>query len=124
MPDKKSTSIKVFILERMLNSKIINELDITGEQKQNIDRTTMIFKWYKTIYDSAKFKIIRSFGDPIRNDIITIDIANDKQKQLVNKIKEFATNARSRNFNKKNFLKMFEIMHRCISKEDKLSLIL
>ena len=47
----------------------------------------MLFKGYKTKYDFAKFNIIRSFGDAIRNDIITIDITNGKQKQLVNKIR-------------------------------------
>ena len=32
--------------------------------------------------DLAKFRIIRSFRDAIRNDIITMDMANDEQKQL------------------------------------------
>ena len=48
-PDKELPSIKSFILEGMLYFKSMNELEITREQKQKIDRTTRLFKGYKTI---------------------------------------------------------------------------
>ena len=48
-PDKELPSIKSFILEGMLYSKSMNEIEITREQKQKIDRTTRLFKGYKTI---------------------------------------------------------------------------
>ena len=48
-PDKELPSIKSFILEGMLYSKSMNEIEITREKKQKIDRTTRLFKGYKTI---------------------------------------------------------------------------
>ena len=45
----------------------------------------MLNKVYKTTYDFVKFKMIRSFGDSLKNNIVTMDTANDEQNQLVKK---------------------------------------
>ena len=38
----------------------------------------MLYKGYKTMHDFAKLKTIQSFGDAVRNGIITMDMANDE----------------------------------------------
>ena len=52
----------------------------------------MLYKGYRNTYDFTKFKIIRAFGDVIRNLIIATNTANDEQKQLAKSFKEFKTN--------------------------------
>ena len=84
----------------MLNPEILNELE-NREKELNIDKTKMLFKGYKAIYDFAKFEIVQIFGDAIKNGVITTDIANDKVQQLATKIKEFANSAKPRNVNMK-----------------------
>ena len=61
----------------------------------------MLSKGYKTRYNFANFKTIRSFGDAIRNGIFKIDMPFVEQKQWAKKIREFVTNTRPRNANKK-----------------------
>lgn len=39
----------------------------------------------QTTYNFRKFKTIQSFGEAIRNDIVTMDLANDEQQQLAKK---------------------------------------
>ena len=46
----------------------------------------MFYKGYKTMYDFAKFKTIQSFGNAIGNGKITMDVANDEQEQLAEKL--------------------------------------
>ena len=53
----------------MLNPEIMNDLENIREQEQQIDRTKMLYKGYKTTNDFAKFKYKQSFGDTIRNGI-------------------------------------------------------
>ena len=64
----------------MLNPEIMNDLEIIGEQEHKINRTKMLYKGCIAAYDFAKFESMRSFGDAIRNGIITIYIANDEQE--------------------------------------------
>ena len=44
----------------------------------------MIYKRYKNIWDFAKCRTPCKFGNAIKNDIITMDTANDEQNQLAN----------------------------------------
>ena len=55
----------------------MNELE-NREQEQNIDRTKMLCKGYKAIYDFVEFKTVQSFRDAIRNGIIAMDTASGK----------------------------------------------
>lgn len=71
----------------MLILEIMNELENIKEQERRIDRTKMLYKEYKSKYDFAKFKTIRSFRDAITNSIITMDMANDEHEQLTCKIR-------------------------------------
>ena len=50
----------------------------------------MVYKASNETYDFRKFKTIRVFGNEIRNNIINMSMANEKQDQLlryINKLK-------------------------------------
>lgn len=83
----------------MLNPQILNEIENIREKELHIDKTKMLFKGYKAIYDFAKFEIVQIFGYAIKNGAIATDIASDKLQQLATKIKEFANNTKPRNVN-------------------------
>ena len=102
----------------MLNPEIMNDLENIREQEQQIDRTKMLYKGYKSTNDFAKFKYIQSFGDTIRNGIITMDMANDEEEQLAKKIREYASNTKLKHVNKKKN-RAFKIRHWHFSKEKK-----
>ena len=57
----------------------------------------MLYKGYRNTHDFTKFKIIRAFGDVIRNLIIETNTANDEQEQLAKSFKEFKSNTRRSN---------------------------
>ena len=46
------------------------------------------------MYDFTKFKTIQSFGDAIKNGIITMHMTNDEQNWIANSIREFFSNAK------------------------------
>ena len=56
------------------------------EQEKKINRTKMLYKEYQTAYEFGKYKTVRSFENAIRNGIIAMDMANDKQEQLAKKV--------------------------------------
>ena len=62
----------------MLNPEIMNELKSIREQEQKVGRIKMLQKGYKTMYGFTKLKTIRSFGNAIRNGIITMNMVNDE----------------------------------------------
>ena len=50
----------------------------------------MVYKASNETYDLRTFKTVRVFGNEIRNNIVNISMANDKQDQLlryINKLK-------------------------------------
>lgn len=83
----------------------------------------MLNKVYKTTYDFVKFKMIRSFGDSLKNNIVTMDTANDEQNQLVKKIKEFIGNTRPTKLNMKKEKESVMLVKWHFSKEEKWSII-
>ena len=48
----------------------------------------MLYKGDETTYDFERFKTMRSFGDAIKNGIITMDMENDEEEQLAKKNRE------------------------------------
>ena len=76
VPNKKLPSIKDFIPTENLNPEIINEIKRIEEIEKNVDRNNMFYKGSNKTYDFRNFKTIRAFGNEIRNNIITLDIAN------------------------------------------------
>ena len=83
---KESPSIKTFISEKMIYPETMNELENIRKQKQKIDKKKL-YRGFKTIFDFGKFKTMPSSRDAIRNNIITMYMANDEQDKLAKKIK-------------------------------------
>ena len=46
------------------------------------------------MYDFTKFKTIQSFGDVIKNGIITMHMTNDEQNWIANSVREFLSNTK------------------------------
>ena len=87
--DKHLPSIRDFISKGRLNSEIVNEIERIEEEERKADRSEMVYKASNETYDFRKFKT-RAFGNEIRNNIIDMNMANDKQDQLsryINKLK-------------------------------------
>ena len=45
-----------------------------------------MYKRCKAMHDFARFKITQSFGDAIKNDVITKDMADDEQQKLAKEL--------------------------------------
>ena len=96
-PDKKITSIKDFISIENLNPEIINEIKGIEEIEKNVDRNKMVYKGTNKTYDFRNFKTIRTFGNEIRNNVISLDTANIKQANLLSYIYDLTKKTRPRN---------------------------
>ena len=88
-PDKKLPTIKDFIPTENLNPEIINEIKRIEEIEKNVDRDKMVYKSTNKTYDFRNFKTIRTFGNEIRNNIISLDTANIEQANLLSYINDF-----------------------------------
>ena len=62
---------------KKLNLEVMNELKIIKELEQSMIEEKCLQRIQKT-YDFTKFKTISSFGDAIKNDIITMVMVNDE----------------------------------------------
>ena len=89
VPDKKLPPIKDFIPMENLNPEIINEIKIFEEIEKKVDRNKMVYKGTNKTYDFRNFKTIRTFGNEIRNNVISLDTANMEQANLLSYISDF-----------------------------------
>ena len=87
--DKKLPPIKDFIPMENLNLEIINEIKRIEEIGKKVDRNRLVFKGTNKTYDFRNFKIIPTFGNEIRNNIISLDTANIEQANLLGYINDF-----------------------------------
>ena len=87
--DKKLPPIKDFIPMENLNPEIINEIKKIEEIKKKVDRNKMVYKGTNKTYDFRNFKTIRTFGNEIRNNVISLDTANMEQANLLSYISDF-----------------------------------
>ena len=83
----------------MLDPELTTELENIIEQEEKIDRKKMLCRRYKITYCFRKYKMMQIFVYFIRNDLVTMDMANDEQNQLAQKIREFISNTRPKNSN-------------------------
>ena len=97
VPNKKLSSIKDFIPIENLNPEIINEIKTIEEIEKKVDRNKMVYKGAKKTYDFRNFKTIRTFGNEIRNNVITFDTANIEQVNLLSYVYDFSKKTRPRN---------------------------
>ena len=92
------------------------------KQKKNADREKLIYRTNKNTYDFRKFNTIRTFGEDIYNDKITLEEADENQSDLLGEIKNFNDKTRPQTFKKKqmkedtlstlnNFYKAREMVH-------------
>ena len=70
----------------------------------------MLYRRYKTRYYFTKYKMMQSFVCSVMNGLITMDLANDEQNQMVQKVAKFISNTRPKSSNIKKE-KMLEILH-------------
>ena len=99
--DKKLPPIKDFILMENLNPEIINEIKKIEEIEKKVDRNKMVYKGTNKTYDFRNFKRIRTFGNEIRNNVISLDMANMEQANLLSYISDFLK-TKPRDLEKKN----------------------
>ena len=72
-----------------LNPEIINEIKKIEEIEKNVDRNKMVYNGTNKTYDFRNFKTIRTFGNEIRNNVISLDTANIEQANLLSYINDF-----------------------------------
>ena len=88
--DKKLPAIKDFIPTENLNPEVINEiLKIEEIEEKKVDRNKMVHKGINKTYEFRNFKTIRTFGNEIRNNVISLDTANMEQANLLSYISDF-----------------------------------
>ena len=87
--NKKLPSIKDFIPIENLNPEIINEIKRIEEIEKYVDRDKMVYKSANKTYDFKNFKTIHTFGNKIRNNVISMTMTNTEQANLLNHIKDF-----------------------------------
>ena len=65
--------------------------------EKRVDRNRMVYKGTNETYDFRNFKIIRAFGNEIRNNVISLDTANLEQANLLSYINDFISKTKPRN---------------------------
>ena len=91
---KKLPSIKDFIPIENFNPEITAEIKRIEEIEKNVDRDKMVYKSTGKIYDFRGFKTIRTYGNEIRNNVISLAAANIEQANLVAHIQDFMKNTK------------------------------
>ena len=89
VPDKKLPPIKDFLPMEYLNPEIINEIKKIEEIEKKVDRNKVVYKGTNKAYDFRNFKTIHTFGNEIRNNVISLDTANIEQANLLSYISDF-----------------------------------
>ena len=91
---KKLPSIKDFIPIENFNPEIIAEIKRIEEIEKNVDRDKMVYKSTGKIYDFRGFKTIRTYGNEIRSNVISLAAANIEQANLLAHIQDFMKNTK------------------------------
>ena len=91
---KKLPSIKDFVPIEKFNLEIINEIKRIKEIEKNVDRDEMVYKSTSRNYDFRGFKTIRTYGNDIRNNVISFKAANLEQANLLAHVQNFVKNTK------------------------------
>ena len=86
---KKLRSIKDFVPTEKFNLEIIDEIKRNEEIEKNVDRDKMVYKSNGKTYDFRGFKTMRTYGNDIRNNVISLARANLKQANLLARFHNF-----------------------------------
>ena len=95
--DKKLPSAKDFIPIKNLNPEIINQIEKIEEIEKKVDRNKMAYKGTNKTYHFRNFKTVRTFGNEIRNNVISLDTINIEQTNLLSYIFDFTKKSKPRN---------------------------
>ena len=87
--DKKLPPIKDLISIKNLNLEIIKEIEKIEETEKKVDRNKMVYKGTNKTYDFRNFKTICTFGNEIRNNVVSLDTANIEQRNILSYIYDF-----------------------------------
>ena len=85
----------------MNNNEAKNELDKIKEIEKNVDREKLIYKTNEYTYSFENFQAIKTFGRDIYEGKITIEEADEYQKDLLVEIMSFSKNTKPRSQEKK-----------------------
>ena len=91
---KKLPSIKDFVPTENFNPEIIAEIKRIEEIEKNVDRDKMFYEVTSRNYDFRGFKIIRTYGNDIRNNVTSLKAANLEQANLMAHIHDFVKNTK------------------------------
>ena len=86
---KKLPSIKDFVPIEKFNPEIIAEIKRNEEIEKRVDRDKMVYKSTSRNYDFRGFKTIRTDGNDIRNNVISLKAANLEQANLLAHFHDF-----------------------------------
>ena len=96
-PDTKLLPIKDLISIKNLSPEIIKEIERIEEIEKKVDRNKMVYQGTNKTYDFRNFKTTRTFGNEIRNNVISLDTANIEQLNLLSHIYDFTKKTKPRN---------------------------
>ena len=91
---KKLPSIKDFTPIENFNPEIFAKIKRIEEIEKNVDRDEMVYKSTSKIYDFRGFKTIRTYGNEIGNNVISLAAANVEQATLLTHIQDFIKNTK------------------------------
>ena len=91
---KKLPSIKDFVPTEKFNPKIMAEIKRIEEIEKNVDRDKMVYKSTNKNYDFRGFKTIGTYVNDIRNNVISLKVANLEQANLMAHIQNFVKNTK------------------------------
>ena len=86
---KKLPSIKDFVPIEKFNPEIIAEIKRNEEIEKRVDRDKMVYKSTSRNYDFRGFKTIRTDGNDIKNNVISLKAANLEQANLLAHFHDF-----------------------------------
>ena len=86
---KKLMSIKDFVPIEQFNPEFIAEIKRIEEIEKNFDRDKMIYKSTSINHNFRGFKTIRTYGNDIRNNVISLKPANLEQANLLAHLYDF-----------------------------------
>ena len=111
-PKEQTKSMEEIFPEGYDSVEIKSELNKIKEYKKKVNRKNMIYYSSKELFDFRIFKTIRSFGDDIYSNKITINEADQEQSDLVEYILNFNNKTRPKIKMIKKTKKIFLIAHK------------
>ena len=98
---KKLPSIKDFVPIEKFNPEIIAEIKRIEEIEKKVDRDKMVYKSTGRTFDFRGFKTIRTYGNDIRNNVISLDAANLEQANLLAHFYDFVKKTKPQDLEQK-----------------------